>query len=145
MPSRGKMIPSGTKIMPSRKALHKPKRNNPQILSRKILYTNRFPVINHPDSSPTLVQGQRNPYEIVTAEIYPRLADQARLDWGLENNIFNLGTRGYVATPGGVKENPYTFIKDLAAGRYKLPWEDEIKIKDGSIYGYPATNKLAKN
>ncbi|GER67938.1 formamidase [Weizmannia acidilactici] len=90
----------------------------------------------------TLVQGHRNPYEIVTAEIYPKLADQARLDWGLENNIYNLGTRGYVATPGGVKENPYTYIRDLAENRYKLPWEDDIKIKDGSIYGYPAKNPV---
>ena len=29
--------------------------------------------------------------------------------------------------------------QDLAAGRYHLPWEDEIQIKDGSIYGYPTT------
>ena len=32
-----------------------------------------------------------------------------------------------------------TYIKDLAAGKYKLPWEDEMDIKDGSIYGYPTT------
>ncbi|GLP28445.1 hypothetical protein [Helicobacter pylori] len=32
-----------------------------------------------------------------------------------------------------------TYIKDLAAGKYKLPWEDHMKIKDGSIYGYPTT------
>lgn len=42
--------------MPSRKALHKPKRSYPQILSRKIHYTNRFPVTSHPDSRP---MGQR--------------------------------------------------------------------------------------
>lgn len=85
----------------------------------------------------TLAQGQRNPFEIVTAEIYPRMADQARKDWGLENNIYNLGSRGYVATPGGVRQNPYTFIDDLARGEYHLPWEGDIKVKDGSIYGYP--------
>ena len=51
----------------------------------------------------------------------------------MENNIYNLGSRGYVATPGGVKENPYTFVKDLAEGKYKVPWEDEIKVKDGSF------------
>ena len=81
----------------------------------------------------TLVQGHRNPWEIVTAEVYPELADRARFGWGLENNIYNLGSRGYVATPGGVKENPYTFVKDLAEGKYKVPWEDEIKVKDGSF------------
>ncbi len=72
----------------------------------------------------------------------PELADQARLGWGLENNIYNLGSRGYVATPSGVKENPYTFVKDLAEGKYKVPWEDEIKVKDGTIYGYPVKKTI---
>ena len=85
----------------------------------------------------TLVQGQRNPYEIVTGEIYPEDADRARREWGLENNIYNLGHRGYVAKPGGEPDCGLTYIKDLAAGKYKLPWEDEMEIKDGSIYGYP--------
>ena len=87
----------------------------------------------------TLVQGDRNPYEIVTGEIYPQLADNARKTWGLENNIYNLGHRGYVAKPGGESDAGLTYIKDLAAGKYHLPWEDEMLIKDGSIYGYPTT------
>ncbi len=87
----------------------------------------------------TLVQGHRNPWEIVTGEIYPKMADNARLSWGLENNIYNLGHRGYVAKPGGEHDAGLTYIKDLAAGKYKLPWEDHMKIKDGSIYGYPTT------
>ncbi|MCA1204121.1 formamidase, partial [Priestia flexa] len=33
-------------------------------------------------------------------------------------------------------------VKDLAEGNYKLPWEDKIKIKDGSIYGYPVKNTV---
>ncbi len=85
----------------------------------------------------TLAQGDRNPCEIVTAEIYPQLADNARRTWGLENNIYNLGARGYVAKPGGEPDAGLTYIHDLAAGKYKLPWDDEIEIKDGSIYGYP--------
>ena len=74
-----------------------------------------------------------------SGEIYPELADNARRTWGLENNIYNLGHRGYVAKPGGESDCGLTYIKDLAAGRYHLPWEDEIQIKDGSIYGYPTT------
>ena len=74
----------------------------------------------------TLVQGHRNPWEIVTGEIYPKMADNARsLSWGLENNIYNLGHRGYVAKPGGEHDAGLTYIKDLAAGKYKLPWEDQ--------------------
>lgn len=85
----------------------------------------------------TLVQGDRNPWEIVSAEIFPSLADNARKSWGLENNIYNLGHRGYVAVPGGESQSGLTYIKDLAEGKYKLPWEDDMLIKDGSIYGYP--------
>lgn len=86
-----------------------------------------------------LVQGQRNPWEIVTGEVFPRMADQARTNWALENNIFNLGSRAYVAKPGGEKDCGLTWVKDLAAGKYHLPWEKDIKIKDGSFYGYPTT------
>jgi formamidase len=84
-----------------------------------------------------LVQGQRNPWEIVSGEVFPKMADQARRDWGLENNIYNTGHRGYVGQPGGESDAGLQWIKDLAAGKYRLPWEDEVKIKDGSIYGYP--------
>jgi formamidase len=87
----------------------------------------------------TLVQGQRNEYEIVTAELFPEIVDAARRDWGLENNIYNLGHRAYVAVPGGDPDPTLTYIKDLAAGKYKLPWEDDMLIKDGTIYGYPTT------
>lgn len=86
-----------------------------------------------------LVQGQRNPYEIVTGEIHPELADQARKEWDLENNIYNLGHRGYVAKPDGESDSGLTYIKDLAEGKYHLPWEDDMDSKDGTLYGYPAT------
>ena len=52
---------------------------------------------------------------------------------------YNLGHRGYVAYPGGQPDTQMTYIKDLAEGKYRLPWEDEMTIKDGSIYGYPTT------
>ena len=44
-----------------------------------------------------------------------------------------------MAVPGGEPDAGLTYIKDLAAGRYRLPWEDEMDIRDGSIYGYPTT------
>jgi formamidase len=66
-------------------------------------------------------QGQRNPWEIVTAELFPRLVDKARENWALENNIYNVGCRAYVGKPGGEKENYLTWVKDLSEGNYKLP------------------------
>ena len=86
-------------------------------------------------------QGHRNPWEIVTAELFPRLVDKARENWALENNIFNLGCRAYVGKPGGEKENYLTWVEDLAKGEYKLPWDSSIRIRDGWKY-YPDGVKL---
>ncbi|MDT4051077.1 formamidase, partial [Staphylococcus arlettae] len=83
-----------------------------------------------------IAEGHRNPDEIVTAEVFPALADKARINWGLENNIFNLGRRGYVGYPGGKTENYLTWVKDLADGNYHLPWGDDVRIRDGWKY-YP--------
>ena len=38
---------------------------------------------------------------------------------------------------GGARDCPYTFMQDLVAGRYRLPWEDEVVHKDGTAYGFP--------
>ena len=61
---------------------------------------------------------------------------EARRVWGVENNIYQLGHRGYVAVKGGARDCPYTFMTDLAAGRYRLPWEDEVTHVDGSSCGF---------
>ncbi|RWX20960.1 formamidase, partial [Rhizobium leguminosarum] len=29
-----------------------------------------------------------------------------------------------------------TYMRDLVAGKYRLPWEDEIKVKDGTSCGF---------
>jgi formamidase len=86
-------------------------------------------------------QGHRNPWEIVTAELFPRLVDKARENWALENNIFNLGCRAYVGKPGGEKANYLTWVEDLAKGEYKLPWDGSIRVRDGWKY-YPEGVKL---
>lgn len=86
-----------------------------------------------------MASGSRHEWEIVTGEIKPKDADNARISWGLENNIYDLGHRGYVAVPGGVQEPGLSYIHDLANGNYHLPWEDKVQVKDGSIYGYPTT------
>ena len=43
--------------------------------------------------------------------------------WGVENNLYQLCHRGYVAVKGGAQDCPYTYMHDMAAGRYRLPWE----------------------
>ena len=77
------------------------------------------------------------PDEIITAEVRPDLVREARRCWGVENNISQLGHRGYVAVEGGARDCPYSYMTDLAAGRYRLPWEDEVEITDGTSCGFP--------
>jgi formamidase len=84
-----------------------------------------------------LAAGGSAPDEVVTAEVRPALVHEARRIWGVENNIYQLGHRGFVAVRGGAQDCPYTFMRDLVAGRYRLPWEDEVKVTDGTSCGFP--------
>jgi len=83
-----------------------------------------------------LVEGSDQPDEIITGEVRPDLVDEAREVWGVENNIYQLGHRGYVAVKGGAQDCPYTYMRDLVAGRYRLPWEDRVRVKDGRDCGF---------
>ena len=62
-------------------------------------------------------------------------------DWGVENNIYQFGHRGYVAVKGGAQECPYTYMRNLVAGQYRLPWENEVKVTDGSSCGFTTPNR----
>jgi formamidase len=76
------------------------------------------------------------PDEIITAEVRPDLVREARRGWGVENNIYQLAHRGYVAVAGGAGDCPYTYMQDLVAGRYRLPWEAEVRVTDGTGFGF---------
>lgn len=74
--------------------------------------------------------------EIITAEVRPDLVREARAGWGVENNIYQLGHRGFTALDGGAGDCPYTFMQDLVAGQYRLPWEGDVHITDGTSCGF---------
>jgi formamidase len=38
------------------------------------------------------------------------------------------------AVEGGAQDCPYTFMQDMAAGRYQLPWE--VQVTDGTSCGF---------
>lgn len=80
--------------------------------------------------------------EIITAELRPDLIREARLGWGVENNIYQLGHRGFVAVKGGAGDCPYSFMQDLVAGDYRLPWEDDVEVTDGTSCGFPAPTRV---
>jgi formamidase len=88
-----------------------------------------------------LAAGNGTPDEIVTAEVRPDLVREARRHWGVENNIYQFGHRGYVAVHGGAQDCPYTYMTDLAAGKYRLPWEDEVLVTDGAACGFAIPNR----
>ena len=81
------------------------------------------------------------PDEIITAEVRPDLVREARKNWSVENNIYQFGHRGYVAVTGGAQDCPYTYMTDLAAGRYRLPWEGEVVHTDGTSFGFPMPDR----
>jgi formamidase len=46
-----------------------------------------------------------------------------------------------VAVKGGAQDCPYTYMQDMVAGRYKLPWESEVKVTDGTSCGFAAPER----
>ncbi len=91
-----------------------------------------------------MVEGGPMPDEIVTAEVRPDLVREARRHWGVENNIYQLGHRGYVAVAGGARDCPYTYMQDMVDGRYRLPWEDDVLVTDGTSCGFPPPSRRFK-
>jgi formamidase len=83
-----------------------------------------------------MVEGGGRPDEIVTAELRPDLVREARAGWGVENNPYQLYHRGYVAVQGGAQDCPYTFMQDMVAGRYTLPWTETVQVTDGTSCGF---------
>ncbi|MDB5807191.1 MAG: Formamidase [Betaproteobacteria bacterium] len=89
----------------------------------------------------TMVTGSSRPDEIITCELRPDLVREARREWGVENNIYQFGHRAYTAVKGGARDCPYTFMQDMVAGRYSLPWEKEVRVTDGTSCGFPAPTR----
>lgn len=89
-----------------------------------------------------LAMGSHRPNEIITAEVRPDLVREARQHWAVENNIYQFGHRGYVAVKGGAQDCPYSYMKDMVSGNYRLPWEESVVHTDGTAYGFPAPDRL---
>ena len=88
-----------------------------------------------------IVEGGNRPDEIITAELRPDLVREARAQWGVENNPYQLWHRGYAAVKGGAMDCPYTFMHDMVAGRFALPWERSVKVVDGTGCGFDAPER----
>ncbi|KIH91647.1 hypothetical protein SPBR_01745 [Sporothrix brasiliensis 5110] len=57
---------------------------------------------------------------------YTAKVRRRRRDWGVENNLFQLGHRGLIAVDGGASGCPYTYMRDIVAGRYAQAEDAEV-------------------
>ena len=74
--------------------------------------------------------------EIFAAEIKVGDAREKRMHWGVENNLYQFGHRGYVAVEGGARDCPYTYMRDLVRGEYRQEGEKEVRVTDGTSCGF---------
>jgi len=73
--------------------------------------------------------------EIFACEIRRGDAAERRKNWGVENNLYQLGHRGYAAVAGGAGDCPYSYMRDLVEGKYKPVGDEEVKVVDGTGCG----------
>lgn len=88
-----------------------------------------------------MVEGGGRVDEIICCEVRPDLVREARAHWGVENNPYQLWHRGYSAVKGGAMDCPYTFMQDMVAGTFRLPWEAQVVTTDGSAFGFPTPTR----
>jgi formamidase len=89
----------------------------------------------NPEGDIVRQSSSNTPDEIFACEIRKGDSAQRRKNWGVENNLYQLGHRGYAAVKGGAGDCPYTYMQDLVEGRYKPVGEDEVKVVDGTGCG----------
>jgi formamidase len=83
-----------------------------------------------------LEKGDGTPDAIVACEVRVEEVRRRRREWGVENNLFQLGHRGFVAVDGGARDCPYTYMKDLMKGEYKQAEDAEVLERDGTSCGF---------
>lgn len=74
--------------------------------------------------------------EIFACEIRKGDAHGRRERWGVENNLYQLGHRGFTAVDGGARDCPYSFMRDLVRGEYRQVGEDRVMVTDGTSCGF---------
>jgi formamidase len=83
-----------------------------------------------------LVHGDGTPDGIYSCEIRAEEVRRRRGEWTVENNLYQLGHRGYVAVKGGAGDCPYKYMRDLVSGNYKQAEDQEVLIRDGTSCGF---------
>lgn len=89
-----------------------------------------------------LVRGNNAPDEVFACEIRVDEVRRRRKGWGVENNLYQFGHRGYVAVKGGASDCPYTYMQDLVKGRWKTAEDDQVVVTDGTPCGFEPPEKV---
>lgn len=89
----------------------------------------------NPEGDIVRQSSNNTPDEIFACEIRKGDSAERRKNWGVENNLYQLGHRGYAAVKGGAGDCPYTYMRDLVEGRYKPVGEEEVRVVDGTGCG----------
>lgn len=74
---------------------------------------------------------------VVACEVRADQVRRRRNEWGVENNLFQFGHRGYVAVKGGAGDCPYTYMQDLIKGKYAQVGDENVVVRDGTSCGFP--------
>lgn len=98
----------------------------------------------HPEGQ-ILEQGDGTPDGIFACEIRVEEVRQKRREWGVENNLFQFGHRGYVAVKNGARDCPYTYMRDLMKGDYRQAEDSEILVRDGTVCGFGIPEQTYKD
>jgi formamidase len=85
-----------------------------------------------------LEQGDNTPDHVVACEIRVDEVRRRRHHWGVENNLFQLGHRGYVAVKDGAGDCPYTYMRDLVQNKYAQAEDKDVEVRDGAFCGFAA-------
>jgi formamidase len=86
----------------------------------------------NPEGEVVRYSGNGNADEIFACEIRKGDAEAKRREWGVENNLYQSGHRGYAAVAGGAQDCPYTYMQDMVAGRYRQFGEEAVKFTGGN-------------
>jgi formamidase len=83
-----------------------------------------------------LERGDNTADGIFACEIQVEEVRRRRREWGVENNLFQFGHRGYVAVDGGAGDCPYKYMRDLMQGKYMQADDESVIVRDGTPCGF---------
>ncbi|KAK5101004.1 hypothetical protein LTS08_004610 [Lithohypha guttulata] len=92
-----------------------------------------------------LMSGNDCTDEIFACEVQVEEVRRRRRHWGVENNLYQFGHRGYVAVTGGASDCPYTYMRDLMTGKWQTAEDAQVEVKDGRSCGWEVPKQAFEN